>query len=168
MKKLHLSILLLILMAISFVTSAQKQIKDKENDHPQNKPQLNYNCAYTCDGYNQDRDDIAASAMTLAIFDRVGLADRVVHFHFNTNFGGKPTHAEEHRKSVLETAVLFGIIKEVDGDDAFFDVSRSDDEKKEAIAHLAGQIRKAGKRKPLMIFAAGGVHYIVFDKISTY
>ncbi len=157
MKDLHLLLLLMILMAFSFVTSAQKQNKNIEKDHPQNKPQRNYNCAYSCDGYNQDRDDIAASAMTLAIFDRAGLAGRIVHFHFNTNFGGEPTHAEEHRKSVLETAVLFGIIKEVDGDDAFFDVSRSDEEKKAAIAHLAGQIRQASKKQPLMIFAAGGV-----------
>ncbi|MBE0654669.1 MAG: hypothetical protein IH594_12770 [Bacteroidales bacterium] len=157
MKKLHLSMLLMILMAFTSVTSAEKQIKVKDKDPPQNKLHRNYNYAYSCDGYNQDRDDIAASAMTLAIFDRAGLADRIVHFHFNTNFGGKPTHAEEHRKSVLETAVLFGIIKEADGDDAFFDVSRSDNEKKEAIAHLACQIRKAGKRNPLMIFAAGGV-----------
>ncbi len=116
-----------------------------------------YRYAYSCDGYNQDRDDVAASAMTLALFDRVGMTDRIVHFHFNTNFGGEPRHAEEHRKSVLETAVLFGIIKEVNGNDAYFDVSRSDEEKKAAIAHLAGQIINASKKKPLMIFAAGGV-----------
>jgi len=100
---------------------------------------------------------VAASAMTLALFDRAGLADRIVHFHFNTNFGGEPKHAGEHRKSVLETAVLFKIIKDVDGDDAFFDVSRSENEKKAAIEHLSIQIRMATKKEPLMIFAAGGV-----------
>lgn len=145
MKNLIALLMVVVLTVISIISSAQKTKTP------------NYQYAYSCDGYNQDRDDIAASAMTLAIFDRVGLANRIVHFHFNTNFGGKPTHAEEHRKSVLETAVLFGIIREVDGDDAYFDVSRSDDEKKAAIAHLAGQIRKASPKKPLMIFAAGGV-----------
>ncbi len=145
MKNLIAFLMVVALTVISSISNAQ------ETKTP------NYNYAYSCDGYNQDRDDIAASAMTLAIFDRVGLADRIVHFHFNTNFGGKPTHAAEHRKSVLETAVLFGIIKEVDGNDAYFDVSQSDDEKTAAIAHLAGQIRKASKKKPLMIFAAGGV-----------
>lgn len=145
MKNLIAILMVLVLTMISSISSAQKTKTP------------NYNYAYSCDGYNQDRDDIAASAMTLAIFDRVGLADPIVHFHFNTNFGGKPTHAAEHRKSVLETAVLFGIIKGVDGDDEFFDVSRSDDEKKAAIDHLAKQIKKANKRKPLMIFAAGGV-----------
>ncbi len=127
------------------------------NVEAQKKETVNYRYAYSCDGYNQDRDDVAGSAMTLALFDRAGLADRIVHFHFNTNFGGAPKHSEEHRKSVLETAVLFGFIKEVDGDDAYFDVSRSDEEKKDAIEHLAKQIKKASKRKPLMIFAAGGV-----------
>jgi hypothetical protein len=73
------------------------------NVEAQKKETVNYRYAYSCDGYNQDRDDIAASAMTIAIIDRLGLADRIVHFHFNTNFGGKPTHAAEHRKSVLQT-----------------------------------------------------------------
>ncbi len=151
MKTINFSTFFLICLVWPFSISARGKNKD------QTKPHGNYRYAYSCDGYNQDRDDIAGSAMTLAIFDRAGLADRIVHFHFNTNFGGKPTHAEEHRKSVLETAVLFGIIKEVNGDDAYFDVSLSDEEKKAAIAHLANQIRKASKRKPLMIFAAGGV-----------
>jgi len=145
MKSYIVLMMVVALVVISVISSAQK-IKTQ-----------NYRYAYSCDGFNQDRDDVAASAMTLALFDRNGLADRIVHFHFNTNFGGEPRHAAEHRKSVLETAVLFGIIKEVDGNDAYFDVSQSDEEKKAAIAHLAGQIRKAGKKKPLMIFAAGGV-----------
>ena len=33
--------------------------------------------AYSCDGYNQDRDDIAASAMAVALFDKHGIADRL-------------------------------------------------------------------------------------------
>lgn len=119
--------------------------------------QVNYNYAYSCDGFNQDRDDVAASAMTLAIFDRLGMADRIVHFHFNTNFGGEATHAEEHRRSALQTAVLFGIIQEENSDDAFFDVARSEKEQTAAIEHLADQIGKANHKEPLMIFAAGGV-----------
>lgn len=139
--------------------------------HAQNLPgfgskTIKFNYAYSCDGFNQDRDDVAASGMTLAIFDKLGLADRIVHFHFNTNFGGKPTHAEEHRKSALQTAVLFGIIKDENGDDAFFDVSRSEKERTEAIDHLAAQIKKANKKEPLMIFAAGGVQlpYLALQK----
>ncbi len=127
---------------------------------------INYKYAYSCDGFNQDRDDVAASAMTLALFDRVGLSDRIAHFHFNTNFGGEPLHADEHRKSVLQTAVLFGIIEEENGDDAFFDVSRSEKERTDAINHLAEQILKANKKEPLMIFAAGGVQlpYLALKK----
>ncbi|MGB5822382.1 MAG: hypothetical protein WBG90_23060, partial [Saonia sp.] len=128
--------------------------------------QARYNYAYSCDGFNQDRDDVAASAMTLAVFDRVGLADRIVHFHFNTNFGGKPTHAEEHRKSALQTAVFFGITEEENGDDVFFDVAQSQGERTEAINHLAAQISMANKKEPLMIFAAGGVQlpYLALKK----
>ena len=43
-----------------------------------------YRYAYSCDGYNQDRDDVAGSAMVIAIFDRAGLATNLVHFHFNS------------------------------------------------------------------------------------
>lgn len=161
MDKLHLSTLLMILTAWSFIASAQKQKKDQvvllKTGQLQNKPQRNYYYAYSCDGFNQDRDDVAGSAMTLALFDRAGLSDRIVHFHFNTNFGGEPKHAGEHRKSVLETAVLFKIIQDVNGKDAFFDVSSSEDEKNAAVAHLSVQFRKATKKEPLMIFAAGGV-----------
>ena len=95
--------------------------------------------------------------MAVALFDRVGWGDRLVHFHFNTNFGGKPTHAQEHRKSVLWTAKLFGMIDEVDADDGYFDVSRSPEEKAAAIEHLAEEIRRSNLRNPLMVFCAGGV-----------
>ena len=118
---------------------------------------LHYRYAYSADGYNQDRDDIAGSAMVVALFDRVGWGDRLVHFHFNTNFGGKPTHAQEHRKSVLWTAKFFGMIDDVDADDGYFDVSRSPEEKAAAIKHLAEEIRRSELRKPLMIFCGGGV-----------
>ena len=126
----------------------------------------NYTYAYSCDGYNQDRDDIAASAMTLAIFDRMDLSDRIAHFHFNTNFGGEPTHAEQHRKSALQTAVLFGIIKDENADDAFFDISRSEAERTSAIEHLTNLMSKANTKEPLMIFAAGGVQlpYLALKK----
>ncbi len=113
--------------------------------------------AYSADGYNQDRDDVAGSAMALALFDRLGWRERLVHFHFNTNFGGAPQHAEEHRKSVLETAVLFGMIDEVNGDDGYFDVSRSPAEKSATIEHLANEICNSTARNPLMVFCAGGV-----------
>jgi hypothetical protein len=111
---------------------------------------------YSADGYNQDRDDVAGSAMTVALFDKSGLADRLVHFHFNTNFGGEPSHADDHRSSALETAVLFGIIEHVDGDDAFFDVSRPK-EKEAAIQHLADEFRKSSAENPMKFFCAGGV-----------
>ncbi len=123
----------------------------------QAKQKVRYRYAYSCDGYNQDRDDVAASAMTLALFDRAGIAEQIVHFHFNTNFGGEPKHADEHRKSVLQTAVLFGIIQEENGDDAFFDVSRSEKERKDAIAHLAKQMGRSSKNSPLIMICAGGV-----------
>ncbi len=113
--------------------------------------------AYSADGYNQDRDDVAGSAMVVALFDRAGFGDQLVHIHFNTNFGGPPKHADAHRKSVLETAVLFGMISDVGGDDGYFDVSESPEEKQAAIDHLANEIKKSTKNKPLWIFCAGGV-----------
>lgn len=128
------------------------------------KPQYRY--TYSSDGYNQDRDDIAASAMTLALLDRAGLADKLVHFNFNTNFGGAPTHADEHRKSVLETAVLLGITKDSKSDGRFFDVSESDAAKKAAISHLSKTIRSATPETPLMMFCPGGVqvHYAALEQ----
>lgn len=87
----------------------------------------NFRYAYSADGFNQDRDDVAGSAMALGLFDKAGFSDRIVHFHFNTNFGGEPTHADEHRKSVLQTAVLFGKIETENGDDGFFDAARERD-----------------------------------------
>ena len=113
--------------------------------------------AYSADGFNQDRDDVAGSAMSLALFDRAGFQDQLVHYHFNTNFGGTSKHGDEHRRSVLETAVLFGFIDAVDADDGFFDVSESTEEKEAAIAHLAGEIRGSGPKDPLWIFCGGGV-----------
>jgi hypothetical protein len=88
---------------------------------------------------------------------KIAGATHLVHFHFNTSFGGVPTHAEEHRKSMLWTAVLFGMIKEENADDGFFDVSRSPEEKAAAIKHLAREIGKSTADRPLMIFCGGGV-----------
>ncbi|QDU90687.1 hypothetical protein Pla175_40960 [Pirellulimonas nuda] len=119
-----------------------------------------YRYAYSADGYNQDRDDVAGSAMAVAIFDRAGKADRIAHFHFNTNFGGAPSHAQEHRKSALQTAVLFGIIEEENGNDAFFDVARSPQERLDAIDHFAGEIKKTKASDPLMVVCAGGVQTV--------
>jgi len=121
---------------------------------------IDYRYAYSCDGYNQDRDDVAASALTLALLDRAGRADRLVHLDFNTNFGGKPAHAEEHRKSVLQTAVLFGITKDESGDGILFDVSESAAMKQAAITQLAGQMRLSTDREPLMMICAGGVQVV--------
>jgi hypothetical protein len=130
----------------------------------QAKPQYRY--TYSSDGYNQDRDDIAASAMTLALLDKAGLADKLAHFNFNTNFGGAPTHADEHRKSVLETAALFGVVKDHNADGRFFDVSESDATKEAAVAHLAQVIRSASAQSPLMMFCPGGVqvHYAALQQ----
>ena len=149
---LHVLLAIILLNAISFSNGATHSTPVANATGG-----LRYRYAYSADGYNQDRDDVAGSAMVVALFDRIGWGDRLVHFHFNTNFGGHPTHAEEHRKSVLWTAKLFGMIEEVDGDDGYFDVSRSPEEKAAAIEHLAEEIRRSDLRDPLMIFCGGGV-----------
>ncbi len=113
--------------------------------------------AYSADGFNQDRDDVAGSAMSLALFDRGGFHKQLVHYHFNTNFGGPPKHADEHRRSVLETGVLFGFIEAVDAKDGFFDVSESQEEKSAAINHLASEIINSAPDRPLWVFCGGGV-----------
>lgn len=119
-----------------------------------------YRYAYSADGYNQDRDDVAGSAMAVALFDKAGLSDRVAHFHFNTNFGGKPSHAIEHRKSVLQTAVLFGMIEAENANDSYFDVSQSKEERLAAIAHLAKQMSNSTSKEPLIMICAGGVQTV--------
>jgi hypothetical protein len=95
--------------------------------------------------------------MSLALFDRGGFHDQLVHFHFNTNFGGGPRHADEHRRSVLETGVLFGFIDAVDAEDGFFDVSESKKEEHAAIDHLANEIIRSTPDSPLWVFCGGGV-----------
>ncbi len=125
-----------------------------------------YRYAYSTDGFNQDRDDVAGSAMAVALFDKAGLSDRVAHFHFNTNFGGKPSHAEEHRKSVLQTGVLFGMIEAENAADAYFDVSRSKEERLAAIEHLSIQMSNSTLEEPLIMICAGGVQtvYLALEK----
>jgi hypothetical protein len=160
----------MLVTGIFMVTATENNVDRSKRTRPwvskSDRPNGHCRYAYSADGFNQDRDDVAGSAMTLALFDRAGIADQIVHFHFNTNFGGEPKHAEEHRKSVLQTAVLFGIIKEENGDDAFFDVSRSEKERADAISHLAKQISLSTKRKPLMMICAGGVQvpYLALKK----
>jgi hypothetical protein len=52
------------------------------------------------------------------------------------------------------------------GDDAFFDVSRSEKERVDAIAHLAKQMGKSSKSSPLIMICAGGVQvpYLALKK----
>lgn len=44
--------------------------------------------AYSCDGNHNDRDDWAASPMTLAILAAAGLRERLVHFDYQSEAAG--------------------------------------------------------------------------------
>lgn len=156
MKQLILIFVLSLCGQQNTLFAAGKQ-PHKGYTEPKNSETCQIRYAYSADGYNQDRDDVAGSAMALALFDRAGLGTQLVHFHFNTNFGGPPKHADQHRKSVLETAVLFGMIDDIGGDDGYFDVSEAPAEKQAAIDHLAREIAASSPKDPLWVFCAGGV-----------
>ena len=68
-KKLRHFTILLILITVYSSSYPQKKENDPSDlvkaDQLQSKPQRNFRYAYSCDGFNQDRDDVAGSAEEL-------------------------------------------------------------------------------------------------------
>ena len=57
--------------------------------------------AYSCDGNNRDRDDLFASAVTIAMFGAFKVTDRVVHFDYNSILEeDDPEYLRIHEESV--------------------------------------------------------------------
>ena len=61
--------------------------------------------AYSADGNNRDRDDLFASAVTIAMFKAFGVSDKVVHFDYNSILGeDNPEYLKIHGESVRGAA----------------------------------------------------------------
>lgn len=70
--------------------------------------------AYSCDGNNRDRDDLFASAVTIAIFSAFKATDKVVHFDYNSILGeDDPEYLRVHEESVRGAAKRFGLSETV-------------------------------------------------------
>ena len=66
--------------------------------------------AYSCDGNNRDRDDLFASAVTIAVFSAFKATDKVIHFDYNSILGeDDPEYLRVHEESVRGAAKRFGL-----------------------------------------------------------
>jgi len=75
--------------------------------------------AYSCDGNNRDRDDLFASAVTIAIFNAFNVTSEVVHFDYNSILGeDDPEYLAIHEESVRVAANRFGLPDTVIFDDS--------------------------------------------------
>jgi hypothetical protein len=104
--------------------------------------------AYSADGNHNDRDDWAASPVSLAILAESGLQDRLVHFHYNcilplTN----PEWEKIHAESVLGAAKLYGYEASI-----FFDCQKELDA---AVADIARLVNESSAENPLFFIVAG-------------
>jgi hypothetical protein len=70
--------------------------------------------AYSADGNNRDRDDLFASAVTIAMFKAFEVTDKVVHFDYNSILGeDNPEYLKIHEESVRGAAKRFGLPEKV-------------------------------------------------------
>ena len=70
--------------------------------------------AYSADGNNRDRDDLFASAITIAMFKAFGVTEKVVHFDYNSILGeDNPEYLKIHEESVRGAAKRFGLRESV-------------------------------------------------------
>jgi hypothetical protein len=106
--------------------------------------------AYSCDGNFNDPDDWAASPVSLALLARLGLQDKLVHFHYNSIlWDSDPQWEHEHGKRVLTAVERFGFDRK-----RFFDCRQ---QQEAAVAHLAACINAASAESPLYLVIAGPV-----------
>jgi hypothetical protein len=66
--------------------------------------------AYSGDGNNRDRDDLFASAVSIAMFQAFNVTEKVVHFDYNSILGeDNPEYLKIHEESVRGAAKRFGL-----------------------------------------------------------
>jgi hypothetical protein len=100
--------------------------------------------AYSADGNNRDRDDLFASAVTIAMFKAFGVTDKVVHFDYNSILGeDNPEYLKVHEASVRGAAQRFGLSEKV-----IFNDSRELDA---AIRSIRDAVNASSATDPLLL-----------------
>src|SRR5688572_81645 len=104
--------------------------------------------AYSADGNNRDRDDLFASAVSIAMFKAFGVTDKVVHFDYNSILGeDDPQYLKVHEESVRGAAKRFGLPATV-----IFNDSRELDA---AIKNIRNAVNASSATDPLYFIIAG-------------
>jgi hypothetical protein len=104
--------------------------------------------AYSADGNHNDPDDWIASPMALAILAEAGLADRLVHFDYNSILTATdPAWEATNAEGILGAAERYGY------DKSLFVDCRSD--RDAAIAAIANAVNDSAADDPLYLIIAG-------------
>jgi hypothetical protein len=104
--------------------------------------------AVTVDGNQHDKDDWAATPMTVALLARRGLLSKLVHYDYNNHLGNNSaTMATQMTTSVVGAADRFGVSRA-----RLFDNQR---QLAKSLAHLTAQIDASTSNNRLVILAAG-------------
>ncbi len=104
--------------------------------------------AYSADGNNRDRDDLFASAVTIAMFQAFGVSDKVVHFDYNSILGeDNPEYLKIHEESVRGAAQRFGLSESV-----IFNDSR---QLEASIQNIRDAVNASSAEDPLYFVVAG-------------
>jgi hypothetical protein len=110
--------------------------------------------AISSDGNWHDRDDICASAVTVALIAKTGNQARLVHFDYADHYWQSDATREElMRVSTTQTATLWG----------GFDMSvfyNSTQALNAAVIHLVAEINKSTAADPLVILGVGPMQVI--------
>jgi hypothetical protein len=115
--------------------------------------------AYGCDGNLHDSDDILASALTLALLSKNGLAGQLAHYHYNGHFWGDsslevvPNQEARMTVSSLATPNFWSGFNMAN----FFDARA---QTATVISHLTGLINASTASDPLWLIAAGPMEII--------
>jgi hypothetical protein len=104
--------------------------------------------AYSGDGNNRDRDDLFASAVSIAMFKAFGVTDKVVHFDYNSILGeDNPDYLKVHEESLRGAAKRFGLPVKV-----IFNDSR---ELAAAVENIRNAVNASSAEDPLYFVIAG-------------
>jgi hypothetical protein len=133
-------IISLFIIAMAFAAFCQFNVKGR--------------IALSSDGNYHDRDDICATAVTIAIFASAGVADQLVYYgHSDHIWETNAGREEEMRKSSEETAKKYGGFNM----DVFFNAKQ---ETSDAINALAAEINASSADDPLWLIGAGPMEVI--------